>query len=311
MRKVEQLITASRRATSNLDYGENAGVQDEEFIQALNDAQEEIQTLLNSLFPTILVNQKVFSGSANVDTYDIPSDCFMGTRIENLEYSPTGNAQNYYVIKKGAPKERINGVSGNPSFYIRQGTQLIIQPPPQGGGTFRLLYQRVIPVLDKRRATVSSAVLDTTARTITSLYLDTTVDLDDAALIEQNYITIVDKNGAVKMQGIPVDSINTGTGQVNVSAGFVYDAGQTIAAGDYAVRGKYSSTHSQLPDLCEKYLLEYCNMRIFVRDSSTDQAEVAALMGKIEDTLKNAFAQPDNDPDRIIIIDPSYLGYDL
>jgi len=311
MRQVEQLITASRRATSNLDYGENAGVQDEEFIQALNDAQEEIQTLLNSLFPTILVKQTVFSGSANIDTYDIPSDCFMGTRIENLEYSPTGNAQNYYVIKKGAPKERINGVSGNPSFYIRQGTQLIIQPPPQGGGTFRLLYQRIIPVLDKRRATVSSAVLDTTARTITSLYLDTTVDLDDAALIEQNYITIVDKNGVVKMQGIPVDSINTGTGQVNVSAGFVYDAGQTIAAGDYAVRGKYSSTHSQLPDLCEKYLLEYCNMRIFVRDSSTDQAEVAALMGKIEDTLKNAFAQPDNDPDRIIIIDPSYLGYDL
>lgn len=311
MRKVEQLIIASRRATSNLDYGENAGVQDEEFIQALNDAQEEIQTLLNSLFPTVLVKQVVFSGSANVDSYDIPSDCFMGTRIENLEYSPTGNVQNYYVIKKGAPKERINGVSGNPSFYIRQGTQLIIQPAPQSGGTFRLLYQRTIPILDKRRATVGSVVLDTSARTITSLYLDTTVDLDDAALTEQNYITIVDKNGIVKMQGIPVDSINTGTGQVNVSSGFIYDAGQTIDVGDYAVRGKYSSTHSQLPDLCEKYLLEYCNMRIFVRDSSTDQAEVAALMSKIEDTLKSAFAQPDNDPDRIVIIDPSYLGYDL
>jgi hypothetical protein len=77
------------------------------------------------------------------------------------------------------------------------------------------------------------------------------------------------------------------------------------------VRGKYSSTHSQLPDICEKYLLEYCNMRIFVRDSSTDQAEVAILMQKIEATLKQAFAEPDSDPDRIPIIDSSFLGYEL
>ena len=311
MRRIEQLITASRRATSNLDFGENAGVQDEEFLQAFNDAQEEIQTLINTLFPTILVKQKTFSASVNVDTYNIPSDAFMGTRIENLEYSSTGLTDNFYVLKKGAPKERINGEAGNPSFYIRQGTQIIVQPPPQSGGLFRILYQRTIPVLDKRRATVLSAALDTSARTITSLYLDTTVELDDAALTEQNYITIVDKNGVVKMQGIPVDSINTGTGQVNVSAGFIYESGETIAAGDYAVRGKYSSTHSQLPDLCEKYLLEYCNMRIFVRDSSTDQAEVAALMSKIEETLKSAFSQPDNDPDRIVILDASYLGYEI
>jgi len=52
-------------------------------------------------------------------------------------------------------------------------------------------------------------------------------------------------------------------------------------------------------------------MRIFVRDSSTDQQEVAALMSKIENTLRMAFSEPDNDPDRIPIIDPFYLGYEL
>ena len=113
------------------------------------------------------------------------------------------------------------------------------------------------------------------------------------------------------MQDIPVDGIDGNTGVVTVTSGFTFQTGETISQGDYALRGKYSSTNSQLPDVCEKYLLEYCNMRIFMRDSSTDQAEVAALMQKIENTLKSAFSEPDNDPDRVAVISAEYLGYDL
>jgi len=309
MRTIEQLITASRRATGNVDFSETAGVQDEEFIQSLNDAQEEIHALINVMFPTILMAEKEIQISANVESYAIPSDCYMGTRVDHIEYTTSGLAQDYYPIRKGHPRERINGQAGNPAFYIRQGTSLIIQPPPQSGGKIRVTYQKAIPVLDKKRGTVASVVLG--LDTITSLVLDTTTDLDAAALSEQNFITIGDKNGIIKMQYIPIDSIDSTTGMVTVSAGFTFESGETIDAGDYALRGKYSTTHSQLPDICEKYLLEYCNMRIFVRDSSTDQAEVGALMQKIEGTLKQAFAEPENDPDRIPIIDPSYLGYEL
>lgn len=309
MRTIEQLISASRRATGNLDFSDNAGIGDEEFIQALNDGQEEIHALINVMFPTILMASQETQVSANVELYAIPRDCYMGTRLDFVEYAPSGLAQDYYPIRKGSTKERINGQAGNPAFYIRQGVNLILQPPPQNGGKIRMTYQKSVPVLDKRRATVSSVLL--VGDTIQSLFLSTSVDLDAEGLVEQNFITIVDKNGGMKMSYIPVDSINSGTGEVIVSAGFTFQAGETISAGDYAVRGKYASTHSQLPDICEKYLLEYCNVRIFVRDSSTDQAEVAALMQKIEATLKQAFAEPDNDPDRIPIIDPSYLGYEL
>lgn len=309
MRNVELLIAASRRSTGNTDFSENAGVADEEFLQALNDAQEEIHAIINSMFPTILMAEKVVQVSINQESYPIPDDCYMGTRIDHVEYSPSGLAQDYWVIRKGSARERINGQSGNPSYYIRQGSNLILQPPPQQGGTIRLTYQKTIPVLDKRRATVSSVTL--AGDTIASLVLDTTVELDATALEEQNFISIVDKNGVVKMRAIPIDSINSGNGQVNVSAGFTFQSGETIAPGDYAVRGKYSSTMSQLPDLCEKYLLEYCNMRIFVRDSSVDQADVAGLMQKLEATLRAAFAEPENDPDGIPIITAQYLGYDL
>jgi hypothetical protein len=309
VRQLEQLITASRRATNNLDFSATTGVQDEEFIQALNDAQEEIHSIINTMFPTILMKVKEQAVSINVDSYAIPSDCYMGTRIDFIEYSPSGLVQDYYPIRKGSTKERINGQSGNPAYYIRQGTDIILQPAPQQGGKLRLTYQRVVPVLDIRRATVSAVTLGT--NTITSLTLDTTVAFDEAALEEQNFITIVDKNGVIKMQDIPVDGIDGNTGVVTVTPGFTFQSGETIVQGDYALRGKYSSTHSQLPDVCEKYLLEYCNMRIFMRDSSTDQAEVGALMQKIEATLRSAFAEPDNDPDRVPIISAEYLGYDL
>lgn len=309
MRTVSQLILTSRRATGNLDFSENAGVSDEEFIQALNDGQEEIHALINLNFPTILMAVKTQQISAGTDTYAIPQDCYMGTRLDFLEYSPSGLASDYYPIRKGSVKERINGQSGNPAYYIRQGSSVIMQPPPQNGGVLRITYQKAIPVLDKKRAQVASVTL--TSNSISSLTLDTTTELDAAGLEEQNFISVVDKNGVMKMRYIPIDSVDQSTGVVTVSSGFTFEAGETIDVGDSVVRGKYASTHSQLPDICEKYLLEYCNMRVFVRDSSTDQAEIAALMQKIEATLKQAFAEPDNDPDRVPIIDPSFLGYEL
>ena len=309
MRQLEQLITASRRATNNLDFSSSAGVQDEEFIQALNDAQEEIHSIINTTFPTILMKVVEKAVTIGIDSYSIPSDCYMGTRIDFIEYSPSGLVQDYYPIRKGSVKERINGQNGNPAYYIRQGTDIIVQPAPQQGGKLRITYQRTVPVLDIRRAQVSSVVLS--SNSITSLVLDTSVAFDNLALEEQNFITIVDKNGVIKMQDIPVDGIDGNTGVVTVTSGFTFQTGETISQGDYALRGKYSSTNSQLPDVCEKYLLEYCNMRIFMRDSSTDQAEVAALMQKIENTLKSAFSEPDNDPDRVAVISAEYLGYDL
>lgn len=308
MRALDQLITASRRATGNTDYTATAGVQDEEFIQALNDAQEEIQSIINVLFPTILMAEKYVDVSIGQEYYDIPSDCYMGTRIDNISYSPSGLDQDYYPIRKGSLKERIDGINGNPSFYLRQGTQLIIQPPPQQGGKLRIVYQKAIPYLDIRRGTVQVVTLGTD--TITSLTLNPSA-LDADALNEQNYISIVDKYGNVKMKDIKIDSVDSATGVVTITSGFTFQSGETITVGDFALRGKNSTTNSLLPDVCEKYLLEYCNMRIFVRDSSTDQAEVSALMQKIEATLRQAFAEPDNDPDRIPIIDPFYLGYEI
>ena len=49
----------------------------------------------------------------------------------------------------------------------------------------------------------------------------------------------------------------------------------------YLVGGKDTTTHSDLPRNCERYLIAYCAWKIFKRDSSMDsgdqQAELSAM----------------------------------
>jgi hypothetical protein len=309
MRKLELLILASRRATENQEFTDTAGIQDEEFIQYFNDGQEEIHSLLNQAFPHILMASKEIQMVQGQEAYDIPEDVYLGTRIDFVEFSQNGQAQNYYPLKKGSLKERLNGLQTDPTFYIRNGSQLLLQPAPQSGsGKIRVSYQKAIPRLDIQRATVETVTLGA-GNTITTLVLDDTLLLDTDALLEEGYVTITDKDGVIKMQSVPVTAISS-TGVVTIDPSFVYQDGESISVGDVVLRGKKSSQFSSLPDVTEKYLLEYANTRILIRDSSTDADAVGQVLAKVQNTLQTAFAEPDSDPDYVPVLDGQYLGWD-
>lgn len=308
MRQVNLLINQSRRATGNTEFTPTSGVQDSEFLQYMNDGQEEIHSIINQLFPTILYKIETIDVQQGVEAYDLPRDTYLGTRVDFVEYSASGLDQDFYVIKKGSVKERVNGQSANPCFYIRINNQLFVQPRPQQGGKLRVTYQKSIPNLDVRRAQVLSVVL--TGDSITSLTLDPAVQIDSAELLEQGYFSVVDKDGNVKMQAIPIEAIDTSTGVVTLGAGFTFEPGETIAVGDYLCAGKFAAPLSLLPDVCEKFLIEYCNVRVLMRDSNTDSNDVGQVLVKVQDTLTKAFAEPSNDPDTIPILDGQYFMYD-
>lgn len=305
MRRLDLLITQSRRSTENLDFTTDAGIQDNEIIQYFNDAQDEMFGLILNLFPDMYQAEEIIDVVASQEAYDIPADAYVGQRIEKVEYSRNGQDRDYYILKKGDKRERLNGTSGNPSFYIRQGNKILIQPKPDVGGTLRVLYQRSIPTLDIRRAVVGSVTLG--ANTITNLTLDTTQNIDDVELVDNDYITIVNKFGVVKMKAIPITSIDTTTGVITIDAGFTFADGETISAGDYVLRGTNATTHSQLPVECENYLLEYANTRLQMRDSSADANDLALLVQKMEAGMKQTFAEPDGDVNQIPILDTQFL----
>ena len=306
MKRIDLLITRSRKTTENDNFSDTQGIDDEEFLQYFNDGQDEIQSIIFNSFPDALQVETTISAIAGQEAYNIPSDAFLGNRVEVVEYSPTGNSSDYIMLKKGAKRERISGVQSTPSYYIRRSKQILLQPQPQdSSGLIRILYQKRVSRLDIRRATVSAVTLG--ASSITSLSFDTTSLLDDSALLEEDRITIVGREGEVKMKNVLIDSINTSTGVVTVNSGFTFDSGETIAVGDYAVRGQDSTTHSQLPQITEKYLLEYANLRINMRDSSQDSGAISSLLQKIESTIKEAFSEPDGEVNYIPILDSQYL----
>lgn len=310
MKRFDLLINQTRSATENEEFNATSGIDTEEFIRFGNDAQGLLQSSIQVYFPSLFQAEKTIQAVVNQEAYSVPDDAFLGSRIDLMEYSTSGNGRDYYVVFKGDQRERLPSISGTPSFYIRRSTEFLLEPKPQQAGTIRVTYQKSLPDLDIRRAVVNAAVLDTSTNTITSLTLDTTQTIDDTAILEQDYITIVDKDGVIKMRRIPVTAVSTTSGIVTVDPSFVFQDGETIPAGSYVCRGKESTTHSQLPDICERYLVGHMDWKILKRDSSDNAAEQGQeLQAMLQDILAS-FREPDGDVNLVPILDGQFLTTD-
>ena len=310
MRRIDLLIDQSRRATENEDYTENSGIDPEEFIQYINDGQDRIESAINSKSPMTFIREKEIDIVQNQEAYDMPFDIYMGTNIVNVEFSNSGRISDYYRLKQRQIFERINSSSGSifPSFFIRRNNQVMLQPPA-ATGKIRVNYVRKLPRLDIRRGTVLSVSLDTTNKKINSLILDEGSTLYSEELSSEEYLTVVDRLGNMKMAKVLIDGVAS-NGVVTVDSSFVYDSGETIEVGDYVTRGNNSTTHSMLSDICERYLVSYMNWKILKRDSSVDSEEQERELSGIESDILNMYSEPDSTHDGIPIInsDDFYVG---
>lgn len=297
-RLVNRLIDQVRRETENEDVSSTSGIQDIEFLQYLNDAQDRLQSLITSTHPTVFVKEKIINVVQDTEIYDLPDDAYKENAVTTVEYTPSNNTEDYYHLEQSTMKKRDTAVQGFPVTYIRRSGQVLLQPRPQQAGAIRLNYIKRIDRLDKRRGIVAVSVLNTTARTITTLELDPSSSnpaLDVSTLLEDNYITICDRDGKPLMRNIPIDSIDAGTGVVTVSAGFVYEEGETLPTSSYITSGKDSRTHSELPRMCERYLIAYASWKILKRDSSVDFQEAQSELLQMEGDIVNSFADIDDD----------------
>jgi hypothetical protein len=302
MRRAELLETHVRRVTGNTRTGSTDGISSEDFFQFFTDAQLMLQRRILTRHSKAFKAETTWSADG-LESRALPADIF-GQSVISLEYSATGNAQDYRVLERRTHLERIS-TDGDPLFYVVEGSTLLLGPYPRTG-TLRLTYNRQLPRVDKRRGTVSSHTKSTTALTALTLAGYTAADF---ALFD--HLTVVDFNGTVKMRGIPYTSVNSGSGVVSIYASsYTFPSGSTMTNGEYFCLGEYASTHVSLPDFCEDFVLAYCAKRIFNRDSSTDAVDADQELQRMALEIAETWGASGEDVDQVTVLNQDdYLEY--
>lgn len=267
MRYVKYLIDQVRKQTENEEVTDFTGIQDSEFLQYLNDAQHSLQAIITQQYPEVFVSEEVVQAVAGQERYDLPSDCYLGNKIVNVEFSATGNEDDFYVIEQDTLKRRVPGVSSAPIRYIRQDGQILLSPQPQSSGKLRITYIKRINELDLRRAKVTKTP---TISSLNNWQIEIT-DTDVEALAEHEYICIVDKRGKTIAKNLAIQSISSDS--ILLDAHTSPSEELTIEEGHFVVGGQDSNTHGDFDRSVERYMIAYCAWKILKRDSSTDSGE--------------------------------------
>jgi len=302
MRRLELLLDHVRRAVENENPSTTDGFSNLEIIQYFNDAQDHLFSKIVLEHPNVFLKEGFISLVVDQESYDLPTDMYMGTKIKSLEYKYGSGSDDYYKIGQKTIHDRQTDFTGEvPHFYIRKGDDILINPIPSVANTngLRLIYQRQIRTLDVRRGTITSA--SKTSETLNSITLDLTPTLskdDDSVqaaadlLNTLDYICVVDKDGATVVDSIPVKSYDSTTGVITPDV-FTTSVAAGSFADQYVVAGKLSTTHCELPRLCERYLLTYATFKLLRRnanemESTFQRQELAAIEATIVDSFKTA-----------------------
>lgn len=289
MRRVDQLITAARTISRN---GANAdgtfAISDNEILQYLNDAQDRLQNLISARknIAKIFVTETIISIVGGQEAYTIPDRVLMNKQIESVEFSATGLASDYVPIEKMNFFNRNSNATNYPYGYFKRGGQIFLQALPQSStGTLRVMYERDLDDLDIPRATIQS-ISGGTATQFTSLTLSTLADSYETTTPGWNNITtccIVSSTGARKVRNLSFTYSSATNVLTPTTSPYVYQSGDVqLAVGDTLVFYPYTTTFSQLPDACERYLIHYAATELFHRDSSNDYGKEAAILKDME-----------------------------
>lgn len=277
---VGSMLRLAREMTDNIGWSQNSsgnpleGITDDLLLEFMNEAQELLQSRIIAVYPSEFVEEEEISLVADQEAYTISDNVFLNNKIVSVEYSRTGNDEDYNPLPQLALHQRAT-VSGEPRFYIRRSGQILVNPiPPTSQGKIRVNYYRTLDRLDKRRGKISSV-------TSTTIVLANDSDLDNYGLGVTDYISTCAKIGTSKDYGVVASSYNSTTRTITIPSQTL-----TAAANDYVVLGRYSGSHSKLPDNCNRYIRTYCQLRAFHKDSSSDEVnEMKILKDMLTDII--------------------------
>lgn len=307
MQRIESQIRAVRVQTNNEDYAiptqagdPGSGVQDSTIARHLTAAQRRIHGLILDRRPSAFVKEAFLSTIAGQESYTLPSDAHVSQSMLSVELSSTGQLYDYSPLDLKNFKER-NTSSGLPTGYIPRNGAILLNPIPQSGITnaIRINYQYDLPEVSCRVAEVN---LNTTFGSDLHLYADST--LNSIEIAQADYYCIVDKDGLQVAIGLALDVyVDSGAEPI-----LTVDIAPVLPGGGpyYVVVGKNTTTHSQLNDFCEDYLIAFASWRLLKGDANATSAEAIQELKDMENTIVEKYAQQNDDVEYPTILSDDY-----
>ncbi len=311
IRRLDILVRDSREQTGNAAYSATEGVRQREFVRHANDAQTRIFNKICDVHPSLYTKEGFLDVTAGTASIALAADIYLRHNVLKIDFSANGDANNYTPLDLRTPRQEITSLGIPDGYFLRDG-YVILTPKPSIGGTnaLRLNYQYALPTLDIRRGKIASVALTGSALTTITLTDDTTLideTADDLADGWVDYISVVDKDGAITAQNIPVTAYVAATRVISCAAALAVT--ETIVAGSYVVFGRYATTHSPLVQICERYISHYMSLLVQMRDSNSESADTNPLLLAIEQEILDSVESLEEDITAIPILDRSFLDY--
>jgi hypothetical protein len=312
MRRLELLIEEVREQTATQDFAVDGstGIPDSIMVQYFNYGQMALRAIIYGSGQDQWVKTSLIDTVANQEAYSVPSDSFLGTNLLSVEYKYGSDAGDYRKLDRRSIHLRDTTYTGTPLSYVQHGNSVLINPTPSTATTdgLRITYENVLRHVDIRRGIIAS----TAGSPITSITLDLTPSLaKDSGLVQAgtnilnkvDFISIVDRDGVILMDDIPIDSYDTATGVITITSGFTPGASETSPVGAYIVAGAYASSVSEFPDFCEPYLVAHAKYLVRRHMGHPDTYEAKNEMERWGEAVSDTFAMMNDDIKYIHMID--------
>lgn len=303
MRSLDKLITLARERTNNTNYGTRSGISQNLAVQFANDAQDHLQSAIVAQHPQEFTVEQEIQVTSAQETYSIDDNVFGGGKIITIWYSPTGQQRDYYRLKPRTMFERQQQEGNDPLFYIRASGLIYLNPIPRNSsGKIKVSYYRELDWVDVVRGTVNGTPSGAV------IAAQNQITPDDIGSTE--YLCISDKHGNVMLYNGEISSYasNNITLAANVSTYLVDGYALADLASGKITLGKYSTTHSKLQDICERYLLVYLQKRLLNKQASNSSIVELDELKTIEADILVSFGQPTEDIYQIPVIDSEVMG---
>lgn len=279
--RTDLLIKAARAKSLNKDFGENYGLDDDFFLTSIRQAVTEIQSYLVGQFIELNSQYYTYTCVPGQESYALPWDLFSDNLVYGIDYSYTGNTENYVGLSKMAFRDFSNG--GHPERFAIDGNNFYLDfAPTSSSAKLRLRYERRIARADLVRGVVFS--YSGTSLNLSSASLDST-----AFETTPEYVCVCNRRGESKMANLPVQSWDSSNNLLTIYSDFVAKDGESIAAGDFVTIGENTTTHIELYPVCENYIIEYAKNEAYESQSSEDQSVSNPKLEKLMQRIASVY----------------------